>query len=562
MATSSIVTRAWKLFRSYKYSLLYVFLLLSHGLLDIASTYFLGQASKTYENTEDTYDGYEHHYIVIYAIICQISNVLNILINQRLVEVESHIMLTNSGIGYSSFASLDYTSQQSLSAITLRSKFNQVGYAYTSIITWGGIQLFQIGSAVCSFFLLVIITESYQLFAMVVAINVIGYVFHTRQLFADFTERRKEKNEFQLEFDDELLRELEEFGEGETPISKMMELEKKNQKVNDKFNDLWSQIMSRLQFINEIPILLIVATAPTITQFFVFNSILTQYNSSAKGLMNFIMQNQRGMDKDDECQKYMAGKTSHSNPPHIELPNLLTIQDVSIPIGKERFLTCASPISFKAGDRVYFKARSGDGKTRLMRALTGKIDGVTLDNNNPANYKNNWMCVNQDKSAHTHTVTTTIRQLFYDESDDELIRQACQIANIDDWLIKTGSLDKPIKKQISGGETCRLALARSVYQLLTDKVGRYKAIVFDEVEQGSDPDKAEILIRNLLKHFPNKIIIVISHLQFIELWVDERGKRIWNMLLTIKDDVVEQYTPDVSPLQKMLHEYENATPTR
>src|SRR5207247_7434585 len=83
-------------------------------------------------------------------------------------------------------------------------------------------------------------------------------------------------------------------------------------------------------------------------------------------------------------------------------------------------------------------------------------------------------------------------------------------------------LDIEIDNKISGGETTRLALSTKIYTLIKNNK---QILILDEPEQGCDPSQAYEVIGSILKTFPKKTIIIISHLESIH------EKYQWNKII-------------------------------
>ena len=113
----------------------------------------------------------------------------------------------------------------------------------------------------------------------------------------------------------------------------------------------------------------------------------------------------------------------------------------------------------------------------------------------------------------TPMVKVTLRNLFSDDDDSNLIKKVLYYAKILDWFenIMNGNLDTPIGKLCSpsGGEKTRICFAMTLYRLEKNKC---KWLILDEPEQGLDPGLAPDMLTTAFEKYPDVSIIMITHL--------------------------------------------------
>jgi ABC-type transport system involved in cytochrome bd biosynthesis fused ATPase/permease subunit len=165
-------------------------------------------------------------------------------------------------------------------------------------------------------------------------------------------------------------------------------------------------------------------------------------------------------------------------------------------------------------EKYLIRGASGHGKTTFINSLLGKYNGLYCKYGKPENFFHHYVEMHQNIKEYLPTSKVTIRQLFNNEPDDNVIIEFINLCEISDWIEYIKDLDVFILNRISGGQKTRLAIARQLYILWKmDKA----ILILDEPEQGSDPEIAYNIIDNIFKKFPEKMIIVISHLELIHI---------------------------------------------
>lgn len=159
---------------------------------------------------------------------------------------------------------------------------------------------------------------------------------------------------------------------------------------------------------------------------------------------------------------------------------------------------------------------SGSGKTTLLKLLLGiypPVAGEILLGSTPLEQiaKSSWRqecgTVLQDGYIFSDTIAGNIG--LQDESiDEEKLRQAAQIANIDKFI---DSL--PLRYQtrigadgqgLSQGQKQRLLIARAIYK-------NPNFIFFDEATNALDANNEAVIMKNLNEFFQDKTVVIVAH---------------------------------------------------
>ena len=190
-------------------------------------------------------------------------------------------------------------------------------------------------------------------------------------------------------------------------------------------------------------------------------------------------------------------------------------------------------LQFRAGDRIRIVGESGSGKTTLIKALQGYIEGI----NGASSYTDNYIYMDQRMREFTPFTKTTLRQLFYDETDDALIIRCLEITNCLQYFnTNLKSLDVCIGSEISGGQKSRVCLAITLYRLFKNNG---KILIVDEPDAGLDTKIAKSVLENIFNNplLKNITIFAIIHLCDCQL-SNIRLTRTWEIenktLKTIK----------------------------
>ena len=175
-------------------------------------------------------------------------------------------------------------------------------------------------------------------------------------------------------------------------------------------------------------------------------------------------------------------------------------------------------VSFKirAGEKVAFIGKVGSGKTTIEKLAAGlysategsvKIDGIDINQLNPANLRSNLAYVSQDIALFRGTVKENI---IYKAPyvEDNKVHKAAQMSLVYEFISRHPlGYDMPIQERgagLSGGQRQTIAIARAI--LLDSPI-----VIMDEPTNSLDSQTEMKLIKNLKEYVADKTLLVVTH---------------------------------------------------
>jgi ATP-binding cassette subfamily B protein len=159
---------------------------------------------------------------------------------------------------------------------------------------------------------------------------------------------------------------------------------------------------------------------------------------------------------------------------------------------------------------------SGSGKTTLIKLLLAyykpQMGDLTIGNTSLARYNAKWwrrQCgiVMQDGVIFSESIARNIA-VGDGEIDEERMREAARIANIDDYImqlpLKYNTLIGQDGIGLSQGQKQRILIARAVY-----KNPGY--IFLDEATNALDANNERIIVENLSEFYQGRTVVIVAH---------------------------------------------------
>jgi ATP-binding cassette subfamily B protein len=251
--------------------------------------------------------------------------------------------------------------------------------------------------------------------------------------------------------------------------------------------------------------------------------IIGQLNSPVEQIMNFIYQWQDVSislermseihNKDDEENRdkdIKALPTGTSK--DIEIKNL--VFQYEGPYSKKVLNNIN--LSIPEGKVTAIVGASGSGKTTLIKLLLGNyspvegsilIGGAPLDRFNLTWWRSLCGAVMQDGYLFSESIAKNIA-VSDDEIDTKRLKEAAQIANIDDFVsslpLSYNTMVGQEGQGISQGQRQRTLIARAVYK-------NPQFIFLDEATNALDANNEKVILDNLDEFYEGKTVVVVAH---------------------------------------------------
>ena len=168
----------------------------------------------------------------------------------------------------------------------------------------------------------------------------------------------------------------------------------------------------------------------------------------------------------------------------------------------------------KTGEKIMIKGKSGSGKSSLCKLITRDfplsegniyINGINIYDYSLSTIKNNVIYVGQKENLYTDTIKNNILFNYKDETNFDKVCKICLV----DLIVNKRKLryDFGISNDsvnISGSEKQRIILARALLR-------NSKILILDEALSETDYFMEQTIIKNIIKEYPNKTIIYVTH---------------------------------------------------
>ena len=191
--------------------------------------------------------------------------------------------------------------------------------------------------------------------------------------------------------------------------------------------------------------------------------------------------------------------------------NFLTVENLTKSYG---IRTLFKDVNFHVneGDQIAFVAKNGSGKSTLLKMIKNYypnnqvyLNDISINNINKTTL--NKICyVSQNEILFTDTLYNNI--IMNRKVEQNKFINVTKMFHIDeiikDNMLGYNSLIEENGFNISGGEKQRIVLARTF-------IVESDVILIDEGLSQIDENLERIIIKNILKNFKNKIIILVTH---------------------------------------------------
>ena len=166
----------------------------------------------------------------------------------------------------------------------------------------------------------------------------------------------------------------------------------------------------------------------------------------------------------------------------------------------DKFILDSDRIDIQPNDTIILRGPTGVGKTQLINALQGFLQGAKLVPNEqlqfykPEYFQVNWEYMDQNMRETIPSNGMTLRDVLGGEPNTELIWELVKTVKLDDKIQSEYDIDTKIKN-FSGGQRMKVSL---IFTLL-EVIKKSKSIlVLDEPEQGLDPYSRRNVVSSIL----------------------------------------------------------------
>jgi len=197
-------------------------------------------------------------------------------------------------------------------------------------------------------------------------------------------------------------------------------------------------------------------------------------------------------------------------------------------------------IEIKRGEKVALIGRNGEGKTTLMRVITGELDPISGEARLGHNVQIGYYAQNQeDILDKNETVFSTLDRIAVGDIRSKLRDLLAQ------FLFRGEDIDKRVSV-LSGGERARLGMAKLMLQ-------SYNLLALDEPTNHMDIKSKEIL-KQALKAYDGTLIVVSHDRDFLDGLVDKmyefRDGRVKEHLGTVADFLAKRKLETLQELER------------
>ena len=197
-------------------------------------------------------------------------------------------------------------------------------------------------------------------------------------------------------------------------------------------------------------------------------------------------------------------------------------------------------VEIRRGDKVAFIGRNGEGKTTLMRVITGELDPLAGEVFHGYNVDLGYFAQNQeDVLDGKDTVFGTLDRIAVGDVRTKLRDILAQ------FLFRGEDIDKRVSV-LSGGERARLGMAKLMLQ-------RYNLLCLDEPTNHMDIKSKDIL-KQALQSYDGTLIIVSHDRDFLDGLVDKlyefRDGRVREFLGTVQEYLEKRRLESLRELER------------
>ena len=375
-------------------------------------------------------------------------------------------------------------------------------------IYWGTHSIMSYIAQLLTLFYIVISKKLYLLFLCISVFSVVYYLLIQKTKMLQYFSIRKATNS--------KTNHLEALYNSQQPLFMMNIVDadhvtEMKKSIIDNRNEI-SMVWYDMDIYNKIPDLIVYVFIVTFAYCFnydkeLISSLVMVYGTFSQSQSNmFDFLNCFNNDENSYCTYLNFWKNKKLSTPvgQINVPSVMKIINCDITVG-HKTVSVKNPIEIRQGDKICFKGASGGGKSTFLNALTSRTNGITFDFGSSKQIKSNIAYMFQNMAKFYNFDMLSISDLFND-CDETKIKEILELFGLGAKFEKIGLNKKLIG--LSGGEQNRFAIASQFIHY-----EKCDILIFDELEQGTDPDQAYEIINSIMKKYEDKTIIFVTHLE-------------------------------------------------
>lgn len=468
--------------------------------------------------------------ILLFGFISLLHQLLDIPGNRLLRYFANKIKHEFETKQWKKYQLMNHISKEADTIENFTSKLERASGVIETRLTWGVEIVISLIGTIIGFGYVLFVEKQISILVLFIVVNLSWFLLVSKQKFKQLSEFRKSsKINKNILFNIIILLSVR-LHNGDCNQITLMNKKKELNDIFYKQSDMWTIINT----VQQIPNCIMIMSIPFLvqpTQYLAIYLVLNNVKSTFSQASSFF--NQWDTMKTDlqNLDDFWTNKVFKENKIQYDIPQILIANGT---LGKSlsertiKNLITVNGLEIIHGDRIRIAGPSGCGKTTLIRGMIGYDEGIIYDSDHvPENYIKKIALMRQDIRERTPVIKTSIRQLFYDETDDHLINKCLISVNLNHWInnVMTLEYDKPIDGKISGGEKTRLCLAITIYMMIKNNS---KWLILDEPEQGLDPEQAPDMLQNIFNSFPDVTIFIITHICACQLKSLKINKQ-WNI---------------------------------
>jgi hypothetical protein len=288
-----------------------------------------------------------------------------------------------------------------------------VGYHATSNLTTWTNMIF----TVFGFVSVLLKEKQIKLFLLICGMNIISHFVVTKLIGKKINKMIMSTNSLYKEEEDAIQLEAYRIHTRENRHDNMMSIKIGQTTRNQKINLLWN-----LQdVISELPNYLVYLAIPYVTVKEMINPVvmsITSINNTISSFSEQISHSERDKERLISLEKFWDNKTFNDPIPQVDIIPDSVVFDGSILDGKVQIQRTV----VNQHERIHMAGPSGGGKTSILRGLIDYLPGIHFENGDiPGAYASRIAYMRQDMAKTTPFTNTTLRQLFYDEPNNDII---------------------------------------------------------------------------------------------------------------------------------------------